>query len=69
MKDKSKAKEFFEGLGMTLSVIWMSLILICEEIKGRNPNLSQTPLNGSLMSKEQFRSPNFNCSNCSIADF
>ena len=33
MKNKSKAKEFFEGLGMTLSIIWMSPILICEEIK------------------------------------
>ena len=33
MKNKSKAKEFFEGLGMTLSIIWMSPILICEEIR------------------------------------
>lgn len=33
MKSKSKAKEFFEGLGMTLSIIWMSPILICEEIR------------------------------------
>ena len=28
MKNKSKAKEFFEGLGMTLGIIWMSPILI-----------------------------------------
>ena len=32
MKNKSKAKGFFEGLGMVLSIIWMSPILICEEI-------------------------------------
>ena len=33
MKNKSKAKVFFEGLGMTLNIIWMSPILIKEEIK------------------------------------
>ena len=33
MKNKSKAKVFFEGLGMTLNIIWMSPILIYEEIK------------------------------------
>ena len=32
-KKKTKAKEFFEGLGTALGIIWMSPILIYEEIK------------------------------------
>lgn len=33
MKNKSKAKEFFEGLGIALGIIWMSPILIYEGIE------------------------------------
>ena len=33
MKKKSKAKEFFEGLGIALGIIWMSPILIYEGIE------------------------------------
>ena len=31
-KKKTKTTKFFEGLGTTLGIIWMSPILICEEI-------------------------------------